>query len=337
MIQAQNSVDKIIWDEYVNSHEYGTVFHSSFLYDVFAKTKDFKPFALFATDQDNRIKAMLQGFTQTVKSGMLATISTRTVLMKSPLYSHADDLKALLTGLREYTKGKTIYTEIRNHWLDATVRQVYEDLGFQFQEHLNFVVDCSDSANVWQLLSESKRRQLKKALAGKIKILESPEIEQFNQFYAILHKLYKEKVRKPVPSYDFFRLLHEYSISNPDHIKFLLIEFQGKIIGGICCPISGKKAIHEFYVAGLDAEYKELYPSSLATWVAIDYAAKNGIAVFDFMGAGSPDEDYGVREFKSRFGGTLTNPGRYIYVQSPLRMKIAETGFNLLRKSKTGI
>ena len=47
-------------------------------------------------------------------------------------------------------------------------------------------------------------------------------------------------------------------------------------------------------------------------WISIDYACKNGIEKFDFMGAGSPDEDYGVRDFKAKFGGSLVEPGRFI-------------------------
>jgi serine/alanine adding enzyme len=336
-ILEQDSIDKTAWDDYVDSHEYGAVFHSSFLYKVFTKTNDFKPFALFAVDMDNQIRAMLQGFIQIVKPGFLASLSTRSVLLKSPIYSDLGALKVLLKGLLKYVQEKAIYTEIRNHWIDTDSRQIYTELGFHYLGHLNYTVNCSDSDKAWLALSESKRRQLKKALGSGVEILDTLSLEQFTQFYDILRELYAKKVRKPLPSYDFFRALYDSSQSNPDRVKFFLVGFCEKIIGGICCPVSGKKAIHEFYVAGLDAEYKELYPSSLATWAAIDYAAKNGIAVFDFMGAGKPDENYGVREFKSRFGGTLLETGRYRYVNSPGRMRIAETGFKLLRKIKAGL
>ena len=35
------------------------------------------------------------------------------------------------------------------------------------------------------------------------------------------------------------------------------------------------------------------------------------------MGAGKPDEGYGVREFKSKFGGELLEHGRFLYICKP--------------------
>jgi lipid II:glycine glycyltransferase (peptidoglycan interpeptide bridge formation enzyme) len=52
----------------------------------------------------------------------------------------------------------------------------------------------------------------------------------------------------------------------------------------------------------------------LATWAGIEYAANHHFDKFDFMGAGKPDESYGVREFKSKFGGTLLEHGRFLYI-----------------------
>jgi serine/alanine adding enzyme len=337
LLQTSETITKPAWEAYIREHEHATVFHSAFLFEAFGRTHDFLPFSLFAVDSDNQIKAMLSGLKQTVKPGLLTSLSTRIVLMKPPLYSDVEALEFLLNEYLKYVQNKAIYTEIRNDRVDENVRHIYTGLGFRFQEHLNYTVDCSDNAKAWQALSESKRRQLKKVLAAGLVIVDNPSTEQMEQFYSILHDLYQYKVRKPLPSLKFFRELLEASKAFPALFKFLLIEHQDSIIGGICCPISGKKAIHELYIAGLDEQYKELYPSSVATWAAIDFAAKNGITVFDFMGAGSPDEGYGVREFKSRFGGTLSAPGRYMYIHSPLKMKVAEAGFNLLRKKKAGL
>lgn len=75
-----------------------------------------------------------------------------------------------------------------------------------------------------------------------------------------------------------------------------------------------------------------MYPSVLATWAGIEYAAKNGFEYFDFMGAGKPDESYGVREFKSKFGGELVSYGRFLYVYKPLVYKLAKCYFDVLKK-----
>ena len=61
--------------------------------------------------------------------------------------------------------------------------------------------------------------------------------------------------------------------------------------------------IYDIYGCGEDGKYKDVYPSVLANWAALEYGLKNGLKYFDFLGAGKPNEDYGVREFKSKFGG----------------------------------
>ena len=42
------------------------------------------------------------------------------------------------------------------------------------------------------------------------------------------------------------------------------------------------------------------------------------LPTFDFMGGGSPSEGYGVREFKSRFGGEEVEWGRWLKVRKKL-------------------
>ena len=109
-----------------------------------------------------------------------------------------------------------------------------------------------------------------------------------------------------------------------------LIKYEDKIIGGILAPVFEKKCIYEWYVCGLDQEYKEQFPSVLATWAGIDYAIQNNINSFDFMGVGKPDKEYGVRDFKARFGGELVSYGRLTRINNKFLYNIAEFGYNVL-------
>jgi lipid II:glycine glycyltransferase (peptidoglycan interpeptide bridge formation enzyme) len=92
--------------------------------------------------------------------------------------------------------------------------------------------------------------------------------------------------------------------------------------------------LYEWFVCGLDGQFKNVFPSTVATWAAIEYAAKNGLIRFDMMGAGKPDEGYGVREFKSKFGGTLVEHGRFLHVLNPLLYAIGKKAVQILKKSK---
>jgi lipid II:glycine glycyltransferase (peptidoglycan interpeptide bridge formation enzyme) len=112
------------------------------------------------------------------------------------------------------------------------------------------------------------------------------------------------------------------------------VKFKNKIIGGIVCPILKNQSIYEFYICGLDAEFKDQSPSVMATYAAIQYGFKNNLKRFDFMGAGKPDEDYGVRDFKAKFGGELVEHGRFIKINRPLLFKIGKAGLKILQKIK---
>jgi lipid II:glycine glycyltransferase (peptidoglycan interpeptide bridge formation enzyme) len=47
-----------------------------------------------------------------------------------------------------------------------------------------------------------------------------------------------------------------------------------------------------------------------------------GMAQLDLMGAGRPDEQYGVRDFKAEFGGEMVEYGRYVYAHRSLMYKM---------------
>ena len=69
----------------------------------------------------------------------------------------------------------------------------------------------------------------------------------------------------------------------------------------------------------------EVRADELLVWNAMLRAKETGARRFDFGGAGTPEEDYGPREFKRPFGGAETNLGRYTKALRPARLKVAET------------
>ena len=50
---------------------------------------------------------------------------------------------------------------------------------------------------------------------------------------------------------------------------------------------------------------------------------EQGFDLFDFGGAGRPDEHYGPREFKAKFGGELVDFGRDVLVHTPMRLRLS--------------
>ena len=72
-------------------------------------------------------------------------------------------------------------------------------------ERLNYLVDTTSDQKVKQNISESKLRQIKKGLKSGATIMEPENMKQVKDFYQILQFLYKYKVKKPFPGWEFFR------------------------------------------------------------------------------------------------------------------------------------
>ena len=221
--------------------------------------------------------------------------------------------------------GLPIYIETRNFHDYSKWRTVFEQCGFAYQPHLNIQVACNDQHS----MGEQRQRQVKKAIKNGAEICEASSEQEIRDWYQILRQLYRQKVRTPLWSEEFFLQFHRNGVG-----KYLLVKYEGKVIGGMMCPVFAGKAIYEWYVCGLDEAYREQYPSVMATYAAIEDAKQNGLPVFDFMGAGVPDKTYGVRDFKMEFGGETVEYGRYLHIRKPLLYKIGKWGVKILKSGK---
>ena len=219
--------------------------------------------------------------------------------------------------------GLPIYIETRNFHDYSKWKSVFETNGFAYQPHYDIHVHC----NAQHQMSEQRIRQVKKAFKNGATICEAQSEQEIRDWYRILRQLYREKVRTPLFSEEFFMQFYREGVG-----KYLLVKHQDKVIGGMMCPILKNKAIYEWYVCGLDEEYRELYPSVMATYAAIEYAKAKGLPLFDFMGAGKPTVPYGVRDFKMEFGGELVEHGRFLCIRRPLLYWIGKLGVKWIKR-----
>ena len=223
--------------------------------------------------------------------------------------------------------GLPIYIETRNFHDYSKWRTVFEQCGFAYQPHLNFHVDTTSVEVVDKNLGKSRKRDIRTTIRDGVRPVLNPTIEQVREYYAILKDLYTTKVKTPLFLWNFFEQLYHTA-----HGRFILTEYQGKIIGGTVCVVLPNRAVYEWFVCGVDGVYEHIFPSSYATYLGIRYAAENGCQIFDMMGAGKPEEAYGVRDFKARFGGEQVEHGRYLCVRKLLLYTIGKLGVKLLKK-----
>jgi serine/alanine adding enzyme len=323
-------VDSVAWNELLSYAETGSPFQTEEFLNFCNSIPGF--FAEVHAVVDNGMIMSLVVVTIQSEKGIKSLLTKRGIIYGGPLFKKGDAAYAvnLMAYLPKLYKSKLIYLETRNFFDYSDIKPDIINLGWEFVPYLNFQLNTKDETEARKKVSSSRMRQISKAFKNGVSWSEADNPDQVKEFYYILSDLYKNKIKKPLPSLDFFMEFFYSSIG-----KFLLVKYQDKVIGGIMCPIFNNKAIYEFYICGLDNEYKDQYPSVIATWAAIEYAFKNTLEYFDFMGAGKPTEDYGVRDFKARFGGELVESGRFLAIIAPLRYKTGVLGLRI--KNKLGI
>ena len=226
-----------------------------------------------------------------------------------------------------------IYIETRNFNDYSRWKNVFSAAGFDYQPHLNFHVDCTDKEAMWESLSENRKRQVRhvngdfKFKISNLRFDNLPVTEQdVRGWYEILAELYRTKVKTPLWPVEFFLEAYRQKVG-----RFMLVQHEGKIIGGSMVVTDGK-AVYEWFECGMNTQYKDQFPSVMATWAGMQYAQETGCARYDMMGAGVPEVPYGVRDFKSEFGGDMVEHGRFLCVCKPLLYKLGVLGVKILKR-----
>ena len=319
------------WKALLSISRTRSFFQSRECYDLYAANPSFmQPFCVSVEDK-GKLKGVIIGYIQRDGGRIKQFLSRRAIINGGPLLANditEEALTSLLTETKKMLQGKAIYVECRNFEDYSQYNRVFESCGFSYVPHLNFHIDTSSEEVVNQNLGKSRKRDIRTSFRDGAEIIELPTLEEVHDFYAILSNLYNKKVKTPLYPFPFFQYLYQQ-----DYSKFLLVRLNGKIIGGTVCVCLSGYAVYEWFACGEDGVHKSIYPSTVATYAGIRYAAQNGYKHFDMMGAGKPDEGYGVRDFKAKFGGQMVEHGRFQNVIVPVLYRIGKLGVYILKRT----
>lgn len=287
-------------DAFISVNSPHSIFHKSLIFRLYADTKNITPYYIVSYD-NGKINGI--ALVALIKSYTLGVFGKRLLINQLPVVVPDDKhtFNALLATVKQRLGKKVFYLEIRNIAPFSGFEDVLCKLGFKSQKRINRIINLG-SNDAFNDLSESKRRQILKAQQQGVTLGDFAGINDVKAFYAILKKLYTRKVKKPLPDYTFFETAYNLSVTNPE-LHLTAVKYKGELIGGIVTIGALASIVYEWYVGGLHNSFKEQYPSVMATWGGILSAKAISAYRFDFMGGGLPNIPYGVREFKSRFGG----------------------------------
>ena len=346
-------IDRAEWSALVKASATGTWFQTPEAYEFFASMPElFKPFVVgVACDPagaQTHLRAVCVGYVTVEKNAMKQFLTRRAIILGGPCLADDctdEEVTALMYAVRDELKSMAIYVETRNFNNYSRWKDAFAAAGFDYMPHLNFHVDTSSVEVVEANLGKSRKRDIRTSLRDGATIIEKPTLEQVREYYAILENLYKTRVKTPLFPFSFFEKLWQHKDG-----RFILVALNNEIIGGTVCVVFNRdkfetinrkfeittppSVVYEWFACGRDGEWKTIFPSTLATYSGIRYAAEQGCARFDMMGAGKPDEAYGVRDFKAKFGGEEVEHGRFLCITKPLLYKIGTLGVKILKKLK---
>ncbi len=355
-VLTYKEIDQGEWSRLVQTSATGTWFQTPEAYEFFASQSElFKPFVVAISNDaslseaQHSINSSLQTLRAvcvwyvTVERNPIKQYFTRRAIINGGPALADDATDEEVTTLLEAVKTKNakkifyryepIYIETRNFNDYSRWKGAFEKAEFSYQPHLNFHVDCTDIEQMWERLSENRKRQVRhvngdsKFEISNLRLDNIPVTEQdVREWYAILSELYRTKVKTPLWPVEFFVEAYRQGVG-----QFLLVRHEGKIIGG-SMVVRDEKTVYEWFECGLNALSKEQYPSVMATYAGMCYAAEEGIGRYDMMGAGVPDVPYGVRDFKAEFGGKLVEHGRFLCVCEPILYKIGALTVRMIKK-----
>ena len=333
-------INRVEWGRLVEMSTTGTWFQSPEAYSFYASMPGlFKPFVV-GIENERKLRAVCVGYITVEKYAIKQMMTRRAIVIGGPALADDcsdDEVIELMKTVRKELKKEAIYVECRNFNDYSKWKSAFEKAGFEYKKHLNFHVDTSSVEVVEANLGKSRKRDIRTTIREGVSVVEIRGLEvsglederRIREYYGILEKLYKTKVKTPLFPVEFF-----LELSKQKDARFLLTEYQGHIIGGTVCVMQEGRCLYEWFACGEDGVYPHVFPSCYATYAGIKYAAEHGCARFDMMGAGTPDAAYGVREFKAKFGGKEVEHGRFICVTKPILYQIGKFGVWLLKRLK---
>jgi len=329
MLVKNKNIEEDKWCNLLEKSNYASPFQTPEFYNFFNSVSDYSA-DVIALEEDNEYKALVI-VTKQKEKGIKGIFSKRGIVYGGPviLETSSDNLRPLLEGISLYYKSKLIYLEIRNHFDYSMFSEVFQKFGWEYEERLNVQLEISNLNvdNVLAGMKYNRRREIKLSYKEGVTAREAESEEEIKILYEMLDELYKERVKLPLPDISFFINLYKSTVG-----KVFVVLHNDKIIGGSFCVYHESMSIYTLYYVGLRNYHKKIYPTHIAIMVTLNFAIENKLKMIDFMGAGKPNVDYGVRKYKLEFGGDLVEHGRFIKIFNPFMFKLGVFGLKVLSK-----
>lgn len=316
------------WQQMLENNHYATPFQSPVFFNLYRSDLNNSAQAIAISDS-GFLKALVV-LTLQAEYGIKGFFSKRGIIYGGPLVNPHDqgELEILLKKICTAGEKRSIYMEIRNFSDYSQFKDTFTKNGWNYVPYYDIQINLQSETkeSIRKLFNYNRRREVRQSLESGANYFTCSNDEQVKEVYEILKHNYNERVKLPLPDLDFFlRYFHT------KELQVFGVLHDNKIIGGAFCPVLKNRKLFTFYYCGLRLYHKKIFPTHLAILAAMEYCIENRIPVLNFMGAGRPDIDYGVRKYKLEFGGELLEYGRFIKINNRFLYYLGKLGIKANR------
>lgn len=327
IITDPDRIDTDDWERFVADHPRGNIFHTPG-YFRFARGAYSSGAIVACCMEDSRIRGILVAVIIRSLPWPLRRAGSRAIEWGGPLAEGDDQatMSVLLEALLRLVAHKALFVQVRNLSDMTVLRETFTGRGFAFDDHLNILIGLREGAEaVWKGFHPARRKQVNRSIRRGVTVVEADagNAKVMDTCYALLKIVYRRE-RLPCPQRDFFTQAAG-TLCRDGRLRLFTALHQGEIIA-FRMVLCYRDVVYDWYAAS-SYEHLDKYPNDILPWVVMKTTAEEGYGIFDFGGAGRPGEPYGVRDYKSRFGGELVCYGRFTHAGCPLLYRLFMTAY----------
>lgn len=324
-MEITTDISETRWREFIARSSGANIFQSPEMYEVYRRAIGFEPLVVAVTSGPE-IRSLMASVLVSNGPRPLSRFTTRCIVAGGPL-GESGAFPDLLAAHDRMVAPRALVTQVRN--LRAPdQRDAFESAGYVWEDHLNFVLDLRISeADLLARMSKARRKGI--AAGEKVGLaVGSVDRSELDRAYRLLRETYNRSGAPLAPGSLFGAALEV--LTPRDRILGRMALLDGEVCA-VRFILRWDHSLYDWYAGSSDFG-REVHADEWLVWEILREGVAKGCATFDFGGAGPPNEPYGPREFKRRFGGSETNPGRFEKAYRPAASKVAKAAYALWRR-----
>lgn len=331
VITQYELIDKQSWSNFVKSHSQGNVFQTPEMFLVYQHAQNITPY-IVAVVNNGQVEGIL--LAQWISNGnkLAQWLTSRSIISGGPLAKDNDPaiIDQLLKAYNKLLPIKTIYSEIRPIYDSTALFEYLSTRKWTRKGHYNILLSLNKDEDVlYNQMHKERKRNVQTAIKNGLTFQEVTSSEEIKNVVALIQQTYARK-HVPISYLDMFEkvldILGDYA-----HF-FTCYASGGKMIAGQL-RLCYNEMVYAWF-AGSDETYFKQRPNDFLMWNVIVWAQGNGYQLFDFGGGGEPGVEYGVRDYKMKYGCEIFDYGRMLYTHRRLTYFLAQTAYKLYHKFK---